>query len=93
MNVNAKDGLAIATLAAALGVCGATASSPEPPTSSSQEPSFDAVDTDHDGSISHREAERNAWVRHRFAKLDVNHDGRITADEFGAAGAIKDSTQ
>jgi len=41
-----------------------------------------AADTDHDGKVSH--AEFTALTTARFAKLDANSDGQITADEMSA---------
>jgi Ca2+-binding EF-hand superfamily protein len=41
-----------------------------------------AADTDHDGKVSH--AEFTAMATARFARMDANSDGDITADEMPA---------
>jgi len=41
-----------------------------------------AADTDHDGKVSH--AEFTAMATARFARMDTNSDGEITADEMPA---------
>jgi len=41
-----------------------------------------AADTDHDGKVSH--AEFTAMAAARFARMDANSDGDITADEMPA---------
>ena len=41
-----------------------------------------AADTDHDGKVSH--AEFTAMAAARFARMDANNDGEITADEMPA---------
>ncbi|MEO6214535.1 MAG: EF-hand domain-containing protein [Sphingomonas sp.] len=41
-----------------------------------------AADTDHDGKVSH--AEFTAMATARFARMDANSDGEITADEMPA---------
>jgi len=41
-----------------------------------------AADTDHDGKVSH--AEFTALATARFARMDANSDGEITADEMPA---------
>lgn len=48
---------------------------------------LDQIDTNHDGVISR--AEYQAWVDSRFAKLDDNGDGVVTADEIAHSAATQ----
>lgn len=48
---------------------------------------LDRIDTNHDGVISR--AEYQAWVDSRFAKLDDNGDGVVTADEIAHSAATQ----
>lgn len=46
---------------------------------------FDQIDTNHDGVISR--AEYQTWVDRRFAKLDTNGSGSVTAADIAASPA------
>jgi len=48
---------------------------------------LDRIDTNRDGVVSR--AEYQAWVDSRFAKLDGNGDGVVTADEIAQAAATQ----
>lgn len=48
---------------------------------------LDKIDTNHDGVISR--AEYQAWVDSRFAKLDDNGNGVVTADEIAHSAATQ----
>lgn len=48
---------------------------------------LDKIDTNHDGVISR--AEYQAWVDSRFAKLDGNGDGVVTASEIAQSPATR----
>lgn len=48
---------------------------------------LDKIDTNHDGVISR--AEYQAWVDSRFAKLDGNGNGVVTADEIAHSPATQ----
>lgn len=50
-----------------------------------------AIDTNHDGRISR--AEYQAWLDARFAKLDSNGDGVVTADEIAQSPAARQRAQ
>ncbi len=52
---------------------------------------FDKLDTNHDGIVSR--AEYQAWVDGRFAKLDVNGDGSVDANEIAASPATAERVQ
>lgn len=46
---------------------------------------FTAADTDRDGSLTLAEAQAGApKLAEKFAKLDANSDGKLSADEFDA---------
>ena len=49
---------------------------------------LDKIDTNHDGVISR--AEYQAWVDGRFAKLDGNGNGVVTADEIAHSAATQE---
>lgn len=50
-------------------------------------PSFEALDTNHDGQISRDEAKKSPEVSKNFVKADTNHDGKLDAAEFSALEA------
>lgn len=52
---------------------------------------LDRIDTNHDGVISR--AEYQAWVDSRFAKLDDNGNGVVTADEIAHSAATQQREQ
>ena len=43
---------------------------------------FDAMDTNHDGSISRGEAKGNATLMQEFRGVDMNHNGKLSKDEL-----------
>lgn len=45
-------------------------------------PLFTQLDTNHDGYVTKDEAKRSADVTARFAMLDADRDGKISASEF-----------
>ena len=49
---------------------------------------FDALDTDHDGTIDRTEAAASEVLSSQFSALDTKGDGRLTIDEFAAASDI-----
>lgn len=51
----------------------------------------DAIDTNHDGTISRDEY--RAWVDQRFARLDGNGDGRVDAAEIADSPAARQRVQ
>lgn len=55
-------------------------------------PSFEALDTNHDGQISRDEAKKSADVSKKFVQADTNHDGKLDAAEFSALEAAPMNT-
>jgi len=49
---------------------------------SSTQPSFAALDTNRDGSVSQDEAGAAPGLARKFARLDKNRDGKLSASEF-----------
>ena len=43
---------------------------------------FDAMDSNHDGSITRAEAKGNADLMREFHVVDSNHNGRLSKDEM-----------
>jgi Ca2+-binding EF-hand superfamily protein len=43
---------------------------------------FDAMDANHDGSITRSEAKGNADLTREFHVVDSNHNGRLSKDEM-----------
>lgn len=49
-------------------------------------PAFQALDRDHDGQISAKEAKSNPELSSSLKKLDIDHDGQLNKMEFSALG-------
>jgi Ca2+-binding EF-hand superfamily protein len=56
-----------------------------PDTTASLQAKFDALDTDHDGTIDQAEAQASDVLSAQFHTLDTKGDGRLTLAEFAAA--------
>lgn len=69
----------------------APAGAPGSQRSQQRQQMLDAIDTNHDGRISR--AEYQAWVDARFAKLDANGDGVVSAEEIANSPAAQQRAQ
>ncbi|HKQ29407.1 MAG TPA: EF-hand domain-containing protein [Burkholderiales bacterium] len=47
-----------------------------------QDPGFNALDKNHDGSISKTEAQGNPDLAKRFSTADTDHDGKLSRVEY-----------
>jgi hypothetical protein len=50
-------------------------------------PTFAALDVNHDGQISRKEASASHWLSERFSKFDQNGDGVLVWSEMPAPAA------
>ena len=79
--------LLIAAWSAALAVTPAFAASSK---AKSNDPGFNVLDKNHDGSLSPSEAARNPYLAERFKKADRNGDGKLSRSEYLAVMTKKD---
>ena len=57
----------------------------------SNDPGFNNLDKDHDGSLSKTEAAANADLAKKFDEADKNHDGKLTRAEYLSVMVKKDA--
>jgi Ca2+-binding EF-hand superfamily protein len=57
---------------------------PDTPTTSTVQESFNSLDTNHDGYISPQEAKANTKLSDQWNTADANGDGKIEESEFSA---------
>jgi hypothetical protein len=74
--------LSIAIAAAALLSASAFAQTEAPQAAPTQSSAFQALDADHNGTISNAEAQAAPVVARSFTTADKNQDGSISQDEF-----------
>ncbi len=56
----------------------------------SDDPGFNNLDRDHDGSLSRAEAARNPYLAKRFKEADKNGDGKLSRTEYLRIMTAKD---